>query len=233
MRLRLLLAGLVFLAGCAPQQPNRTITVFAAASLTGAFDAIGQEFTREYPDVAVRFSFAGSQSLVAQVQQGAPADVLATADETSMAKVSEARDPKVFARNRLAIIAPLDQPVPPLKALGRPGLRLVLGGPTVPVGRAARKALAIAEVDVHPVSEEPDVKSVVAKVALGEGDAGIVYATDLADGDETVHGTVLPPIVTSLPIASLVTSDDAKAFVDLVLAPEGQQILARFGFAPP
>ena len=232
--MRRLLAGLLLLTACGSGGPSdRTVTVFAAASLTEAFPAIGAAFHRAHPDVVVRFSFAGSQSLVAQVEQGAPADVLATADEASMRQVSSARDPQVFARNRLAIVAPAGRPVPALGDLGRPGLRLVLGGPTVPVGKAARKALAAARVTAHPVSEEPDVKSVLAKVALGEADAAVVYATDLAAAGDAVHGTVLPPVATSLPIAALDGSSDAAAFVRFVLGPDGQAILAKRGFAPP
>lgn len=234
--MRRLLAGLLLVAGCSTGHAGgstTTVTVFAAASLTDAFPAIATAFHRTHPDVTVRFSFAGSQSLVAQVQQGAPADVLATADEKSMAQVTEARDPQVFARNRLAIVVPRGHAVPPLAALGRPGLRLVVGGPTVPVGRATRKVLAAAHVTVHPVSEEPDVKSVLAKVAAGEADAGVVYATDLAAAHGTVAGTVLPAIVTTLPIAVLRSSGAANAFVQFVLGPDGRAILQRQGFAPP
>jgi molybdate transport system substrate-binding protein len=233
VRLPLLVAGALLVAGCTSGSSDRTLTVFAAASLTDVFPQIASDFEREYPGVKVRFSFAGSQSLVAQVQQGAPADVLATADETSMAAVTSARDPKVFARNRLAIVAPLGEPVPSLKALGRPELRVVLGGPTVPVGRAAREALSRAEVTVHPVSEEPDVRSVLTKVALGEADAGIVYATDLKGATKLVTSAVLPPIVTNLPIAALDSSADAADFVSDLLSPEGQKVLADYGFAPP
>ena len=231
--MRRLLAGLVLVAGCASGHASSgtTVTVFAAASLSDAFPAIGTAFHRAHPDVAVRFSFAGSQSLVAQVQQGAPADVLATADETSMARVR--KDGEVFARNRLAIVVPKGHAVPALGQLGRPGLRLVLGGPTVPVGRAAAKALAAADVAVHPVSEEPDVMSVLAKVAAGEADAGIVYATDRTAAHDSVDGVDLAPIATTLPIAVLRPSADARAFVRFVLGPNGQAILRRQGFAPP
>jgi molybdate transport system substrate-binding protein len=230
---RALLAALLLLtAACSSGGAgDRDLTVFAAASLSGAFPAIAEAFEREHPGVTVRLSFAGSQSLVAQVRQGAPADVLATADEASMRQVRDGA--RVFARNRLAIVVPRGRPVPILADLGQPTLKVVLGGPTVPVGRAARAALAAAHVPVRPVSEEPDVRSVLAKVVAGEADAAVVYATDLAAAGDSVDGAVLPGAVTSLPIVALSSSSDAAAFVRFVLSGEGQAELARRGFAPP
>ena len=229
----LLAASLLLAVGCSSGGgDDRTLTVFAAASLSGAFPAIAEDFEQEHSGVTVRLSFAGSQSLVAQVQQGAPADVLATADEASMEQVEGAAGARVFARNRLAIVVPKGRPVPILADLGQPSLKLVLGGPTVPVGRAAPAALAEAHVPVHPVSEEPDVRSVLAKVVAGEADAAIVYATDLTAAADRVDGEPLPGAVTSLPIVALSSSADAKAFLRFVLGADGQAELARRGFAP-
>jgi molybdate transport system substrate-binding protein len=213
---------------------ERTLTVFAASSLTKAFAAEGRAFEAGHPGVRVTFSFAGSQSLVAQIQQGAPADVLATADTTSMeaAKLSGAR---VFARNRLSIITAPGNPehVATLADLARPGLRVVLAGPTVPVGKASAEALKEAGVTVTARSLEQDVKGVVSKVRLGEADAGIAYVTDVSSAGGTVSGTSLPAISNSYPAAVVRAGDDATAFCDFLLTPAGQSVLASFGFLPP
>jgi molybdate transport system substrate-binding protein len=207
------------------------VLVFAASSLTKVFTAEGKAFQASHPGATVTFSFAGSQSLVAQLAQGAPADVLATADATSMsaARLTGAR---VFARNRLAIITAPGNPqhLLTLTDLARPGLRLVLGGPTVPVGRAARTALAAAHVQVHPRSLEQDVKGVVTKVRLGEADAGIAYATDVT---ADVAGVPLPGISNSYLIAVVRPTAGSRDFVDFVLSTAGQAILRAAGFLPP
>jgi molybdate transport system substrate-binding protein len=234
-----LLSALVLLAACggasdnAPQS-SRTLTVFAASSLTAALTAVAHAFEDARSGVRVRFSFAGSQSLVAQVKQGAPADVLATADIASMT-ASGLSGSRVFARNRLAIITAPGNPkhVATLADLGRAGLRVVLAGPTVPVGRAAAKALASAGVTVHPLSLEQDVKGVVAKVRLGEADAGIAYATDLRAAGGAVAGTGLSEASNSYPVAVVRNGTDARAFTDFLLSSEGQLLLASFGFLPP
>jgi molybdate transport system substrate-binding protein len=213
---------------------SRTLTVFAASSLTQAFAAEGKAFEAGRPGVRVTFSFAGSQSLVAQILQGAPADVLATADAASMA-AAELSGARVFARNRLSIITAPGNPehVTALADLARPGLRVVLAGPTVPVGKAAAKALTAAGVTVKPVSLEQDVKGVVTKVRLGEADAGIAYVTDVSSAKGAVAGTPLPAISNSYPAAVVKRGDDATAFCDFLLTPAGQSVLASFGFLPP
>lgn len=213
---------------------QRTLTVFAASSLTKAFTAEGMAFQKSHPGVHVRFSFAGSQSLVAQVKQGAPADVLATADTSSMAAAGLG-GARIFARNSLAIVTAPGNPrhVNGLADLARPGLRVVLSGPTVPVGKAAAKALAAAGVTVHPVSLEQDVKGVVTKVRLGEADAGITYVTDVKAATGSVAGTPLPGISNSYPVAVVKPGSTAAAFTDFLLAPQGQSILTSYGFLPP
>src|SRR4051812_15941216 len=179
-------------SGGAGTAPTRTLTVFAASSLTSSLTAAGKTFETAHPGVHVRFSFAGSQALVAQLKQGAPADVLATADAASMA-ASGLSGSRVFARNRLAVITAPGNPkhISTLADLRRAGVRVVLAGPTVPVGKAAGKALAAAHVVVKPVSLEQDVKGVVTKVRLGEADAGIAYATDVQAAHGDVAGTEL------------------------------------------
>jgi molybdate transport system substrate-binding protein len=212
----------------------RTLTVFAASSLTAAFTAAGKAFESSHPGVHLRFSFAGSQALVAQLKQGAPADVLATADTASMAGAGLA-GARVFARNQLAIITEKGNPkhVAALRDLARKDLRVVLAGPKVPVGKAAAKALAAAHVTVKPVSLEQDVKGVVTKVRLGEADAGIAYATDLKAAAGAIDGSQLPGITNSYPVAVVKKRADASAFADFLLAPAGQQVLASYGFLPP
>ena len=212
----------------------RTLTVFAASSLSSVFAAEGKAFEAARAGVRVTFSFAGSQALVAQVKQGAPADVLATADTSSMAAAG-LTGPRVFARNRLSIITAPQNPkhVTTLADLARPGLRVVLAGPTVPVGKAARTALAAAGVTAHPVSLEQDVKGVVTKVRLGEADAGIAYVTDVSAAKGTIDGTALPGVSNSYPVAVVKQGADAQAVCDFLISPSGQSVLASFGFLPP
>jgi molybdate transport system substrate-binding protein len=241
MRLVAATAAAVLISGCGSSsapgpaaQSTRTLTVFAASSLTTALTAEGKAFEAFRSGVHVRFSFAGSQALVAQLRQGAPADVLATADTASMATagLSGAR---VFARNRLAIITAPHNPkhIASLRDLARKDLRVVLAGPTVPVGKAARKALSAAAVTVRPVSLEQDVKGVVTKVRLGEADAGIAYVTDVQAAKGGIAGTPLAGISNSYPVAVVKDVADARAFADFLLSPQGQSLLATFGFLPP
>lgn len=250
MRRLAALLALLLLAACgggragtaaAPVDPAAgPVTVFAAASLTEVFQDLGSAFTKAHPGAAVTFSFAGSQSLVAQVQQGAPADLLATADEKSAASVRAdlATDPVVLARNRLALVTEKGDPLHlnGLADLARPGVKVVLAGPTVPAGKAARKALAAAGVRVHPVSEELDVKAVLQKVRLGEADAGIVYVTDLQAAGGAVTGYALPGVSNSYPAAVVrgaAHPQAAAAFLALARSPEGRAVFARHGFLPP
>jgi molybdate transport system substrate-binding protein len=243
---RVLLALVVapsLLAGCGGSEATssgpttkRTITVFAAASLTKAFAAEGKAFESSHQGLAVTFSFAGSQALVAQIQQGAPASVLATADLATSLSVQDklAGAPVVFAHNQLAIVTAPSNPLhlTTLKALAKPGLKVVLAGPTVPVGKAAKKALAAAKVTVKPVSLEDAVTGVVTKVRLGEADAGIAYVTDLA-GATDVGGQPIDGTTTDLAVSAIrgaAAPDDADAFIGFLQSTEGQTILKSFGF---
>ncbi len=215
------------------------MTVLAAASLSDAFRQVGADYQRRHPDVHVTFSFAGSQTLVAQVREGISADVLATADEPTMAaaKADLGSAAAVFAHNRLVIAVPRANPkhVRGLSDLSHPDLAVVLADPAVPAGRYAQTALTAARVTVHPRSLEDNVRSVLTKVRLGEADAGIVYASDVA----ATHGALAAiPIadapVASYPVAVLAAGHRAAAagFVAFLLSAEGQAVLRADGFEP-
>ena len=171
--------------------------MFAAASLTEAFADVGTALGAGDPGLSVRYSFAGSGALVAQVQQGAPADVVATADTASMARLVDAglvTTPTTFARNQLQILVAPGNPlaIASLADLARPDLKVVLGAETVPAGRYAAQALQAAGITVAPVSYEADVKAAVAKVTLGEADATIVYVTDVIAAGAKGQGVAIP-----------------------------------------
>jgi len=218
------------------------LKVFAAASLTAAFTKLGADFTAAHPGTKVTFSFAGSQALATQIQQGAPADVFASADTTNMDKVKTlVGTPQVFASNLLQIVVAPGNPkgVKSLADLARKDLKVVMEAPEVPAGKYAGQALAAQHVTVKPVSLEDNVKAVVTKVSLGEADAGIVYVTDVAAAKGKVAGVDIPKdqnIPASYPIAVVSASkhaQDAQAFMDLVRSAQGQQVLQSFGFLPP
>lgn len=210
-----------------------SITVFAASSLTNAFADEAAAFALQSHQ-QVKFSFAGSQELVAQINQGAPADVLATADQKTMAKVSGATaKAKVFAHNKLVIVTAPGNPkhIATLADLARHGLAVVLAAKTVPAGNYATIALAAAHVSVNPKSLEPDVRSVLTKVELGEADAGVVYASDAqAAGTKVSAVTIAQSPVATYPVAALHAS--GQPFVDFLLSPTGQSILEKHGFLP-
>ena len=232
------------LARAAEPPTKTTVTVFAAASLTESFKAIGAEFERATPGTAVQFNFAGSPTLVQQIQQGAPADVFASADQANMDVLVQAGSiagtPRIFARNRLAIVVPAGNPkkIATLADLTRSGLTLALCAANVPAGRYAAEAFAKAGLTVPAASQEADVKAVVSKAALGEIDAGIAYVTDVAAAGGRVEGITIPDqynVVAQYPIAVLrgaAQPHAAAAFVDFVSGPAGQAVLRRFGFAP-
>jgi molybdate transport system substrate-binding protein len=228
-----------------PSALSGSITVFAAASLTAGFKTIGSNFEKAHAGTTIDFNFAGSPTLVAQIQQGATGDVFASADQPIMQKLVDVSlvegTPTVFARNKLAIVVARGNPkaITSLADLGRPGLVVVLCGPTVPCGRYGAQALVNAGVKVTPASLETDVKSVVSKVSLGEADAGIVYVTDITAASSTVTGVPIPAaqnVVASYPIAVLKGTQNsalAKAFIGYLLSADGQHALASFGFTSP
>ena len=218
--------------------PN--VEVFAAASLTDAFKSLGSS----YHLASVQFNFAGTPTLVSQIEQGAQADVFASADTTNMDKLVAdglaSGQPKVFAHNQLEIVVAPGNPkgITGLADLARPGLIYISAGPTVPAGKYAAQALAKAGVTVHPKSLETDVKSVVSKIELGEADAGIVYTTDVKAAGTKVAGVPIPAadnVVATYPIVDVKATKNsgaAAAFIKFVLSSEGQATLARYGFQP-
>jgi len=229
----------VLLAACGSPSPaaTPTIQVFAAASLTDAFKAEAAAFH----GARVQLNFGGSSTLAAQIAQGAPAEVFASADQASMQRVvgaGQAAAHAVFATNRLQLVVGPGNPkgIHSLADLARPGLVVVLCAPAVPCGAYAAQALGKAGVTVHPASQEQDVKAVVTKVALGEADAGIVYQTDVRAAGRAVAGVEIPAgenVIAEYPIAVLRgAGPEATAFVDFVRSSEGQRILAGFGFGP-
>ena len=246
-----LLAAALLPAACSTGEPapgaaeRSTLSVFAAASLQGTFTEIGERFERAHPGVAVAFSFAGSSDLAAQVAEGAPADVLASADGATAARVAAegltAGDPVPFATNVLQIATPPGNPagVTGFTDLARPGVDVVVCAPQVPCGAAARAVQASTGVTLSPVSEESSVTDVLGKVAAGEADAGLVYVTDVRAAGGAVTGVPLPEaadVVNTYPIAALRGAAEpglARDFVAYVTGPEGRAVLGAAGFGTP
>lgn len=241
-----LLVGSAGLAACggADATSDGSITVLAAASLQETFTEIAEAFEAANPGTDVRLSFGPSSGLATQVVEGAPVDVLATASEATMRVVTEAdlaADPTSFAVNTMAIATPVDPSVAidGLDDLADPDVKVAVCAEAVPCGIAADELLRRAGLTVSPVTREVDVKSVLAKVSLGEVDAGIVYATDVRAAGDTVAGITIRAadnVTTTYPISAITTSPDratADAFVAYVLSAEGQEVLARAGFSAP
>jgi molybdate transport system substrate-binding protein len=253
--LAILLAGCAPAATASPAPEPRTLNVFAAASLTDAFTEIGKNFEAANPGVTVTFNFAGSQALRTQIEEGAPADVFASANKTEMdALVTDGfvtqGTTQVFLNNKLVVILPADNPaaLTTLEDLAKPGIKIVLAAEEVPVGKYARQALdQIAgqfgtdfkdKVLANVVSNEDNVKQVVSKVQLGEADAGIVYTSDAVAAPDlkTVEIPAELNVIAQYPIATLKKSATANlgtAFIEYVISSEGQSVLQKWGFAPP
>jgi molybdate transport system substrate-binding protein len=219
--------------------PAQSLTVYAASSLQPAFDKIAAKLKSQ--NIATTFNYAGTQTLTTQLQQGAQADVFASADTAHMTTLNDAGllagDPKVFVHNRLEIVVERGNPkgIHSLADLARSGLVVVLADPSVPAGKYAQQALAKAGVTVHPKSLEQQVTAVLSKVALGEADAGIVYHSDLVTSNK-VEGVEIPDnqnVVADYSIGKLFLTqhgDAADAFIAYVLSPAGQTILKAAGF---
>ena len=255
--LAIVLAGLALalsLVGCGGEQDD-TLTVLAASSLTDAFGELGKTFEERNPGVEVRQSFESSTTLLAQIRQGAPADVFASAAEEEMDAAVEdglvAADPEVFVRNREVIMVPQDNPaeVRSLRDLAQPGVKLVLAEEGVPAADYAVEILGKAnaeygsgfEEDVlsNVVSREADVRAAVNRVALGDADATFGYASDYTpDVRDRVEVIPIPEdlnIVATYPIAALKDAEDpelARQWVELVVSDEGQRVLEKWGFEP-
>lgn len=230
------------LAACSSQDSKDTqITVLAAASLKVPFTELAQQFETDNPGTTVRFNFAGSSDLVAQLQQGAPGDVLATADEATMKSAETdglTTAPTIFTSNSMTVAVSADNPgdVTGLSSLAEPALNVVVCAPQVPCGAATTRIEEASGIDIDADSEESSVTDVLNKVATGEADAGIVYLSDVATQGGSVIAIDIPAEVNTTnkySIAVLSEAADGQAaqqFVDLVTRPEGQQILAEAGF---
>ena len=221
-----------------------TVNVFAAASLKEAFTKLGQQFEAAHPGSKVVFNFGPSSGLATQINAGAPADVFASASTKNMDQVvttGSAASPTNFASNIMEIAVPPKNPagVTQLSDLAKPAVKVALCQKAVPCGATAEKVFTNAKLTVTPVTEEVDVKSVLAKVRLGEVDAGVVYVTDVLAAGDKVKGIEIPTHVnasTKYPIATLTKAPNkatAQAFTDYVLSPDGASVLTAAGFAKP
>lgn len=232
----------------------RTLTVFAAASLTEAFTETGKRFEAEHTGVTIVFNFGGSQNLRTQIEQGAPADLFASANTQEMdtlvaQNLVEGNAPRIFLTNQLVVILPKDNPagITSLQDLSRPGVKLVLAAEEVPAGRYARQVLENLNVSYGPeynaqvlsnvVSNEDNIRQAVTKVQLGEADASIVYVSDAVAAPE-LQKIEIPAevnVIAEYPIAPLIESADSKLaneFIDYVVSAAGQATLEKWGFAP-
>jgi molybdate transport system substrate-binding protein len=239
-------------------QISGAITVFAAASLTESYTELGNAFEAAYPGTSVTFNFAGSQQLAQQLGQGAPADVFASANTKQMGVAISAgriisETQQIFAHNRLVAIVSNDSPIPvtSLEALATPDLKIILAAQEVPVGGYTQTFLDKASeeeslgadyktaVVANVVSYEQTVKAVLTKVVLGEGDAGIVYSSDITEEAAQHLSTIAIPdqlnTIATYPIAIVndtANRETAQAFIDYLLSPDGQAILTKHGFQP-
>lgn len=248
----LLVVPALLLAGCgsggsAGKAAHKTTTlrVYAASSLTKTFQQIGDAFEKEHEGVEVEFVFGGSSDLVAQLQQGAPGDVFASADTANMDKLTGASlgegDPQNFATNTLEIAVPPDNParITSFADLAKKGVQVDVCAPEVPCGAATVKMEAATGITLKPVSQEQAVTDVLAKVGSGEADAGLVYVTDVKGAGDSVKGVPFPEaskVVNTYPIVALKSSKHAalaKDLVDSVVGAEGQSVLQAAGFAKP
>ena len=251
----LLVTGATLLSACgsdtSTSAPTTTpgvsgaVVVFAASSLTEAFNEIGSAFHAANPNATVMFSFGGSNDLVTQIGQGAPADVFASADDSNMKKVTDAGEavgaPVSVAKNIFEIIVEKGNPkgIATVADLAKPGLTVVLCAATVPCGKGAAKILDNAKVTLAPKSFEDKAKGVVTKVTAGEADAGIVFATDVKAAGGKAAGVEIPADINAVSNYPLVVTKEAKnaaaaqAFILFVAGPQGQAILASHGFLKP
>ncbi|WP_292410174.1 MULTISPECIES: molybdate ABC transporter substrate-binding protein [unclassified Methanoculleus] len=258
----LLIAATLAVAGCTgttqPTAQQTTLTVFAAASLTGAFSEIKEAYTAENPDVVVDFVFDGSQALRTQIEQGALPDVFVSANEKQMEALQEGGFMEndtvaVFLENSLAVIVPAENPasVTNLAGLARPGVRVVIGTKDVPFGAYTRQVLDAMAADPaygtayrdavmeNVVSEETAVSTVMPKLTLGEADAAFVYKSDVRLDDRSRVRQIEVPaeynVVAEYPLGILASSEqraEAAAFIAFVRGPTGSAVLESYGFDP-
>ena len=223
---------------------STTLTVFAAASLTDTYEQLAETFSEQHEGVDVQFSFAGSSDLVTQIEEGAPADVISTADERTMQQLVDADgvegEPQIFVSNTLVIAVPTGNPagVEDLASLENPDLDVVVCAPQVPCGAATETVEEAGGITLTPVSEEPAVTDVLGKVANGQADAGLVYRTDAAGSedvdtiefDESEEAINLYPIA---PVKDAENAELAQEFVDFILSDEARTVFDEAGFAAP
>jgi molybdate transport system substrate-binding protein len=221
------------------------VNVFAAASLTESFTRIGKDFEKAHPGVKVTFNFAGSSALATQINQGAPADVFASAAPKNMKDVTDTGaitdKPVTFVTNTLEIAVPAGNPakITGLADFAEQDLKIALCAEQVPCGAAAKTVFQAAGITAAPDTLEQDVKAVLTKVQLGEVDAALVYKTDVKAAGDKVEGIEFPEsgkAVNEYPIAACAkapNADGAKAFVDYVLSDKGEDVLTRAGFGAP
>lgn len=241
-------AALLTACGSSPSSSTTGLSgaasVFAAASLTDTFKALATAFQTAHSGTTIQFNFAGTPTLVMQIEQGAAADVFASADTTNMDRLKAdgftAGGSQVFAHNKLEIVVAAGNPkaITGLADLAKPGVIYITEAPTVPAGKYALQILASAGVKVTPKSLETDVKSVVSKIELGEADAGIVYTTDVKAAGGKVTGVPIPDsvnVIAAYPIVAVKGAKNsalANAFIAYVLSADGQATLQSFGFLP-
>ncbi len=230
--------------GAGSGDADQVLSVYAASSLTTGFEQLAEDFEAAHEGVQVRLTFGGSSDLAAQIDQGAPADVFASADQENMAGLVETdlvEQPRDFAGNTLQIAVPTDNPadVAGFDDLARDDVQLVVCAPAVPCGAAARRLAEQEGVQLSPVSEEQSVTDVLTKVAAGEADAGLVYVTDVASAGAEVRGIEVPGaerVVNTYPIATVADSEQtdlAREFVALVRSDQGRAVLGDLGFGTP
>lgn len=228
-------------AGTDERAEQQTLTVLAAASLTDVFELIAADLEADHPGLTVEQSFAASSTVVQQVNEGAPADVVALAGQEALAPLEDdlrVTDPVVFTTNTLQIAVPPDNPagIEGLEDLDADGIRLVVCAPEVPCGTATVTLFEQLGIDPPVVSYEQDVRAALAKVELGEADAGIVYRTDVAAAGDRVRGVRIPAednVVTAYPVLAVSDSPLAEVYMDKLLSERGQQRLADAGFVAP
>ena len=224
--------------------PSGSITVLAAASLTGTFTVLGHRFEAAHPGSTVTFSFGASSDLAAQITQAVPADVFASAAPANMRTVEQADDAtnvRDFVRNTMEIATPKGNPahITSVRDLARSGVKVALCEPQVPCGAVAREVFTNAHVQVSATTLQPDVKSTLATVSTGEVDAGVVYVTDVLAAGNQVNGVRIPRSInadTEYPITVLKHAANptlARAFVNYVESPAGQHVLRAAGFLSP
>ncbi len=250
----LILISLFVLIGCGTSEDEQQLTVFAASSLTNAFEEMQHDFEQEYPDIKLTMNFAGSQVLATQLGQGAEADVFASANEIQMDVAIEegviSGEPVVFARNQLVIIVPDENPanIQQPADLANSGVKLVLGVESVPIGEYSRIAIEsmdqsgeygpefLQKVKGNVVTLESNVLQIVAKIQLGEADAGIVYRTDVTEdltGDVSIVEIPIEFNVEAVyPVAAVQAGNQelVRLFIDYLLSSSGQSVLASYGF---